>query len=92
MLGRGVRRDFTEAVAWFNLAADQKIEDAAAARDAVAARIRWRPDPEIQKIVSGWPMRFAADRGRALGFAADESVEKIIQAFIDDELGGAHVP
>lgn len=39
VLGRGIRRDFTEAVAWFSLAADQKVEDAAAARDSVAARL-----------------------------------------------------
>jgi nucleoside-diphosphate-sugar epimerase len=65
---------------------------AAVASDAVRARISWRPDPDIQKIVSGWPMHFAAVRGRALGFSADDSIEEIIQAFIDDELGGAYVP
>jgi len=37
-------------------------------------------------------MHFAAVRGRALGFSADDSIEEIIQAFIDDELGGAYVP
>ncbi len=72
----------------------QEMTDAlaAVASENVRARINWRPDPDIQKIVSGWPMRFAAKRGRALGFTADESVEEIIQAFIDDELGGAYVP
>jgi nucleoside-diphosphate-sugar epimerase len=72
----------------------QEMTDALAAiaSEKVRARINWQPDPDIQKIVSGWPMRFAADRGRALGFTADESVEEIIQAFIDDELDGAYVP
>ena len=70
----------------------QEMVDAltAVAGERVAGRINWQPEPDIQKIVSGWPMHFAADRGRALGFNADESVEEIIQAFIDDELGGEY--
>ncbi len=57
----------------------------------VSDRINWKPDPAIQAIVSGWPMLFAAERGKALGFEADESMEEIIQAFIEDELGGTFV-
>jgi nucleoside-diphosphate-sugar epimerase len=58
---------------------------------AVSGRIDWKPDADIQAIVSGWPMHFAAERGKALGFEADESMEEIIQAFIEDELGGNFV-
>ncbi len=58
---------------------------------AVSDRINWTPDPAIQKIVSGWPMHFAAERGKALGFEADASMEEIIQSFIEDELGGTFV-
>jgi nucleoside-diphosphate-sugar epimerase len=57
----------------------------------VADRIQWKPDPDIQKIVSGWPMHFAAERGKRLGFGADSSMEEIIEAFIEDELGGSYV-
>jgi len=64
---------------------------AAVAGEAVARRIEWRADPAIRKIVSGWPMRFAADRGRVMGFDADESMQAIIEAFIEDELGGSYV-
>jgi nucleoside-diphosphate-sugar epimerase len=62
------------------------------AGEKVAARIRWRPDPLIQKIVAGWPARVAASRARAMGFEADASIDEIIQAHIEDELGGGWVP
>ncbi|MDH3658717.1 MAG: SDR family oxidoreductase [Alphaproteobacteria bacterium] len=54
----------------------------------VADRIRWEPDDMIQKIVSGWLPDFDAVRARKLGFRPDESIEEIIQAHIEDELGG----
>jgi D-erythronate 2-dehydrogenase len=52
------------------------------------ARIKWQPDPHIQKIVAGWPYRFDPARARSLGFSADRSIDEIIQAHIDDQLGG----
>jgi nucleoside-diphosphate-sugar epimerase len=58
------------------------------AGDKVAARIRREPDPFIEKIVAGWPCRFAATRARELGFRADDSFEQIIRIHIEDELGG----
>ncbi len=39
VLGQGVRRDYTEAFAWFKFAAEQGLEDAATARDAISARL-----------------------------------------------------
>ncbi|MEM7043371.1 MAG: D-erythronate dehydrogenase [Pseudomonadota bacterium] len=54
----------------------------------VADRIRWTPDAHIQKIVSGWMPDFDAKRARKLGFQPDESIEEIIRAHIEDELGG----
>ena len=63
----------------------------AVAGDAVARRIRWQPDAAIQKIVSGWPMRFEARRARAMGFTADANMQEIIRAFIEDELDGRFV-
>ena len=55
---------------------------------AVVERIRFDTDPFIEKIVQGWPVRFAPERALAMGFAADEGIDAIIQAFVDDELGG----
>lgn len=59
-----------------------------AGNDAVAL-IRREPDPEIERIVAAWPRDFAADRAAELGFRAESSFEEIIQAHIEDELGGA---
>jgi nucleoside-diphosphate-sugar epimerase len=56
------------------------------AGDAVVARIKWQPDPVIQKIVDGWPRGIDGSRAEKLGIAADNSVDEIIQAFIEDDL------
>ena len=58
------------------------------AGERVAARVKWQPDPMIQKIVAGWPTAFEARRARAMGFAADPDFASIIRAHIEDELGG----
>jgi hypothetical protein len=42
----------------------------------------------IQKIVAGWPARFDAARGRAMGFQADAGITEIVRAHLEDELGG----
>jgi D-erythronate 2-dehydrogenase len=62
------------------------LEEVAGAR--VAARVRWEPDPMIQKIVAGWPTAFDARRARAMGFEADRDFAEIIRAHVEDELGG----
>ena len=49
-------------------------------------RIRWEPDPLIQRIVSGWPQALAAPRAAALGFTADNGIDEVVQAFIEDDL------
>lgn len=46
------------------------------------------PDETIVSIVDNWPRNFEADRAIALGFEAEPSFDDIIQAHIDDELGG----
>jgi nucleoside-diphosphate-sugar epimerase len=58
------------------------------AGERVAARVKWQPDPMIQKIVAGWPAAFDARRARAMGFEADRSFADIVRAHIEDELGG----
>jgi D-erythronate 2-dehydrogenase len=57
------------------------------AGERVAARVKWQPDPIIQKIVAGWPAAFDARRARAMGFEADPDFASIIRAHIEDELG-----
>jgi nucleoside-diphosphate-sugar epimerase len=57
-----------------------------AAGETAYARIRWQPDPQIQQIISGWPQALLAARAEALGFAADNGIDEVIQAFIEDDL------
>jgi len=58
----------------------------------VASRVRFERDPFIEKIVYGWPMRFQIERAANMGFRGDESFREIIEAFIEDDLGGELVP
>jgi nucleoside-diphosphate-sugar epimerase len=54
---------------------------------AARALVRHVPDPAIEAIVGGWPAAFTAERARRLlGFSEQESMEEIIQAFIEDDL------
>jgi D-erythronate 2-dehydrogenase len=54
----------------------------------VVARIRREPDPTIERIVAGWPRTFDAARATSLGFRAEPTYDAIIQAHVEDELGG----
>ena len=54
----------------------------------VAARISWKHDPRIDRIVSTWPSNFDAKKGLAMGMQVDASFEDNIRAYIADELGG----
>jgi len=56
--------------------------------EVAVRRIRWEPDPTIQRIVRGWPARIDAERARRMGFEADRSFEEIVRAHVEDELGG----
>ena len=51
-----------------------------------AALITESPDPAVAQIVAGWPQRFDTVRATALGFAADDSYDDIIRAYIEDDL------
>lgn len=54
---------------------------------AARALVRLAPDPAITAIVGGWPAAFTAHRARhLLGFSEQESLEELVQAFIDDDL------
>jgi nucleoside-diphosphate-sugar epimerase len=52
----------------------------------VVSLIREVPDETIWAIVQNWPTRFEAKRSRALGFAAEESFDEIVRAYVEDEL------
>lgn len=59
-----------------------------AAGDRAVALIRREPNPDIGRIVAGWPERFDARRAAGLGFRAETSFDEIVRVYIEDELGG----
>ena len=58
------------------------------AGDKAVKLIRDEPNETISKIVEGWPRNFAAKRALSLGFVAESSMDEIIRAHVEDELGG----
>jgi nucleoside-diphosphate-sugar epimerase len=54
--------------------------------EAAYARIRWRPDAQIQAIVGSWPQALATPRAEALGFTRDSGIDEVVQTFIEDDL------
>ena len=61
------------------------------AGDRVAERLTFERDPFIEKIVYGWATRFRPERALAIGFAPDENFGSVVEAFIEDDLGGSYV-
>ena len=61
------------------------------AGDRVAERLTFERDPFIEKIVYGWATKFRPERALAMGFAPDENFGAVVEAFIEDDLGGSYV-
>jgi D-erythronate 2-dehydrogenase len=55
----------------------------------VAARIRWEPDPRIERMVATWPGELEAARARELGFPRDDNFDEIIRRYIAEAGIGA---
>lgn len=56
------------------------------AGNAAVALIRPAPDPDIIRIVEGWPRDFDPARARDLGFTADTDFRAIIETYIADDM------
>jgi hypothetical protein len=50
----------------------------------VAARVRFEPEPRIEKMVATWPGELAATRARALGFPTDSDFDEIIRRYAEE--------
>ena len=48
--------------------------------------IELAPDPEIQRIVAGWPTAIGSSRAAVLGLPCDPDIDAIIRAYIEDFL------
>ena len=57
--------------------------------DAAVKRIRWEYDAAVERIVGGWPGAWDTTRGHALGFSADDDIDSLIGAYVEDELVAA---
>ncbi len=62
------------------------VERVAGARGITLGPIIDKPDPSIREIVSNWATRMNSDKARALGLPADESLDTIVENFIEDFL------
>ncbi|MBT3906410.1 MAG: NAD-dependent epimerase/dehydratase family protein [Rhodospirillaceae bacterium] len=60
------------------------MEKVAAARGIKTGDVVDKPDPLIQTIISGWPTEIDSSRGLALGLPQDQSLEQVIEDYIDD--------
>ena len=56
------------------------------AGNSVVNLIKHKPDPVIQKIVSGWARDFETKRSIQLGFKAENNFDEIIKVYIEDDL------
>ncbi len=54
------------------------------AGEEVAARVQFELDPEIQRVVEGWPLHFDTTLARQMGFAGDTHFDEIIRAFLEE--------
>jgi len=51
------------------------------------ARVRFAPDPGIERIVNSWPAAWDVTRAKALGLAADADVASMIAAYVRETPG-----
>ncbi|MEL6887667.1 MAG: D-erythronate dehydrogenase [Pseudomonadota bacterium] len=58
----------------------------AVAGNDVVALIDPQPDPDIARIVEGWPRNFAPDRAKALGFVAENSFDEIVAIYMAEDM------
>ena len=49
-------------------------------------KISFEVDPATQAIVDAWPKTTLSQKAADLGFSADDNIEDVIAAYIEDEL------
>lgn len=66
----------------------EALERVAADKGIGLGPITPRPDPAIEAIISSWPLAMDDARARSLGLPGDESLDRVIEEFIEDFGGG----
>lgn len=52
----------------------------------VTRHIGWKPDPQIERIVGGWPGAWDVTRANALGLRGDADIDSIVRAYVEDDM------
>jgi len=52
---------------------------------SVETFVQWRSDPQVQRIINGWPKVFTSQRALAFGIDADATADALVAAFVADE-------
>lgn len=50
------------------------------------ALLRWKIDPQIERIIGSWPRRITSPRANQLGLYADNNFEDVVRAFVRDNI------
>jgi hypothetical protein len=80
---------FLSQILLTGIAVTAKEMEAALLRNAgnrKLGRVLWQPDPDIQRIVDGWPKETRSEKAASLGMAVQPDVDSMIREFIEDEL------
>ena len=56
----------------------------AGARNGATGRVTHAPDPQVQRIVDGWPRRFVSERALRLGLRPDADLDAVIADYLDN--------
>lgn len=51
-----------------------------------SGRIAWRPDPQMQRIVEGWPHAFTSARALSNGICGDLSVNELLADYLENTI------
>lgn len=70
--------------------ADQLAALARAAGPQALDLIDRVPNPDIARIINGWPKSFAPDLALALGFTAETTVDELIAVYLADDAPGGN--
>ena len=70
----------------------EALERVASEKGIGLGPITSRPDPAIEAIISSWPLAMDDARARSLGLPGDESLERVIEDYIEDFMMGRAAP
>lgn len=67
----------------------QIVQAVARQSPGAAGRVGWRHDPQVQRIVAGWPQAFTSSHAVARELCAPETADALVASFLASEPGRA---